>query len=176
MNRKNKYDSSDDFIFMGKKRGLASEASEKRENGIIKKNSSANYDSVSGLYKNIFGFDWSDTIFKQGQNIIENISPEAIIFLYNTLYFRQDLYNINLINKSFLLNCFFEPFDIKYPDATSIKKSSFIPEKVDFIFRMIELFKYYEKNKKLKENSQNSLSKEEDFTSLSLFLVKNINT
>ena len=82
MNRKNKYDSSDDFIFMGKKRGLASEASEKRENGIIKKNSSANYDSVSGLYKNIFGFDWSDTIFKQGQNIIENISPEAIIFLY----------------------------------------------------------------------------------------------
>lgn len=181
MNRKNKYDSSDDFIFMGKKRGLASEASEKRENGIIKKNSSANYDSVSGLYKNIFGFDWSDTIFKQGQNIIENISPEAIIFLYNTLYFRQDLYNINLINKSFLLNCFFEPFDIKYPDATSIKKSSFIPEKVDFIFRMIELFKYYEKNKKLKENSQNSLSKEEDFHKFKSFLsqkyqhIKNLN-
>ena len=37
MNRKNKYDSSDDFILIGKKRGLASEANEKRENGIIKK-------------------------------------------------------------------------------------------------------------------------------------------
>ena len=112
MNRKNKHDSSNNFILIGKKRSNESETIEKIENTIIKKNSTSTYDSISGLYKNFFGFDWTDSIFKQGQQVIEHITPDAIIFLYNTLYFKQDLYNINLVNKSFLLNCFFEPFDM----------------------------------------------------------------
>jgi hypothetical protein len=144
MSRKNKHDdSSNNFNLIGKKRFLESEINEKYENEQIKKNSEPNYDTISGLYKNIFGFDWTDSIFKQGQQIIDNITPEAIIFLYNSLYFKQDLYNINLVNKSFLLNSFFDPFDMKYPDPTIIKKSQIIPEKVNFIFKMIELFNFY---------------------------------
>ena len=181
MNSKNKHDSSNNFSLIGKKRSQESEANEKIENGLIKKNSFPKYDSISGLYKNIFGFDWTDSIFKNGQNIIDNISPEAIIFLYNTLYFKQDLYNINLLNKSFLLNCFFDPFDMKYPDATLIKKSSLIPEKVNFIFKMIELFKYYEKNKNKINNTQKNVLKEEEFKNFHSFLsqkyqhIKNLN-
>ena len=171
MNSKNKHDSSNNFSLIGKKRSQESEANEKIENGLIKKNSFPKYDSISGLYKNIFGFDWTDSIFKNGQNIIDNISPEAIIFLYNTLYFKQDLYNINLLNKSFLLNCFFDPFDMKYPDATLIKKSSLIPEKVNFIFKMIELFKYYEKNKNKINNTQKNVLKEEEFKNFHSFSV-----
>ena len=147
MNRKNKHDSSINMNLIGKKRSIESETNDKSEKVQNKKNLTPNYDSISALYKNIFGFDWDDSIFKEGQQILENISPDAIIFLYNTLYFKQDLYNLNLGNKSFLLNSFFDPFDMKYPDATLIKKSQVIPEKVNFIFKMIELFNFYKKIK-----------------------------
>ena len=183
MNGKNKLDdSSNNFNLLGKKRFLEAEANEKTESGQIKKNSEQNYDSISGLYKNIFGFDWADPIFKQGQQITDNITPEAIIFLYNSLYFKQDLYDINLVNKSFLLNSFFDPFELKYPDATIIKKSQIISEKVNFIFKMIELFNYYKKNKN--KNSSNTASnplKEEDFKNFYNFIfqkyqhIKNLN-
>ena len=179
MNRKNKHDSLNNINLIGKKRSFEPETNEKNENGHIKKNCAPDYDSISGLYKNIFGFDWTDSIFKQGQQIIDNLTPEAIIFLYNALYFKQDLYNINLLNKSYLLNSFFEPFDMKYPDATIIKKSQIIPEKVNFIFKVIELFKYYQKQKN--KNSINLTSKEEDFQNFHHFLyqkyqhIKNVN-
>ena len=150
MSRKNKHDSSNHINLIGKKRNLDSETNEKCENDLIKKNPSANYDFISGLYKNIFGIDWSDSIFSQGQQIIDKLTPDAIIFLYNTLYFKQDLYNISLFNKAFILNSFFDPFELKYPDATLIKKSPIINEKVNFIFKMIELFNYYKKHKKKK--------------------------
>ena len=181
MNRKNKHDSSHNINLIGKKRSLESDTNEKCENGLIKKNCELNYDSISGLYKNIFGFDWTDSIFKQGQQIIDNITPDAIIFLYNALYFKQDLYNINLVNKSFILNSFFDPFDMKYPDATLIKKSQIIPEKVNFIFKMIELFNYYKKNKNKIKNLTYSPSKEEDFQNFHNFIfqkyqhIKNLN-
>ena len=123
MNRKNKHDSSNNINLIGKKRSLESEPNEKSENGLIKKNLEPNYDSISGLYKNIFGVDWTDSIFNQGKPILDNLTPDSIIFLYNVLYFKQDLYNINLVNKSLLLNSFFDPFDLKYPDVISIKKS-----------------------------------------------------
>jgi hypothetical protein len=174
MNRKNKHDTSNNSILIGKKRSNESETIEKIENSIIKKNSIPTYDSISGLYKNFFGLDWTDSIFKQGQQVIEHITPDAIIFLYNTLYFKQDLYNINLVNKSFLLNCFFEPFDMKYPDATLIKKNSFIPEKVTFIFKMIELFYYYQKNKK--KIPKIICQKAKISSIFVIFFFKNINT
>ena len=183
MSRKNKHDdSSNNINLIGKKRFLESEINEKYENEQIKKNSEPNYDSISGLYKNIFGFDWTDSIFKQGQQIIDNITPEAIIFLYNSLYFKQDLYNLNLVNKSFLLNSFFDPFDMKYPDATIIKKSQIIPEKVNFIFKMIELFNFYKKNKNnISSYSPLKSTKEEDFKNFHSFIfqkyqhIKNFN-
>ena len=183
MSRKNKHDdSSNNFNLIGKKRFLESEINEKYENEQIKKNSEPNYDSISGLYKNIFGFDWTDSIFKQGQQIIDNITPEAIIFLYNSLYFKQDLYNINLVNKSFLLNSFFDPFDMKYPDPTIIKKSQIIPEKVNFIFKMIELFNFYKKNKNnISSYSSLKSTKEEEFKNFHSFIfqkyqhIKNFN-
>ena len=87
MSRKNKHDSSNLINLIGKKRSLDTETNEKCDNDLIKKNSSANYDFISGLYKNIFGIDWSDSIFSQGQQIIDKLTPDAIIFLYNTLYF-----------------------------------------------------------------------------------------
>jgi hypothetical protein len=183
MSRKNKHDdSSNNFNLIGKKRFLESEINEKYENEQIKKNSEPNYDTISGLYKNIFGFDWTDSIFKQGQQIIDNITPEAIIFLYNSLYFKQDLYNINLVNKSFLLNSFFDPFDMKYPDPTIIKKSQIIPEKVNFIFKMIELFNFYKKNKNnISSYSSLKSTKEEEFKNFHSFIfqkyqhIKNFN-
>ena len=107
MNRKNKHDSSISMNLIGKKRSLESETNDKSEKDQIKKKSLPNYDSISALYKNIFGFDWGDSIFREGQQILENITPDAIIFLYNTLYFKQDLYNLNFVNKSFILNNFF---------------------------------------------------------------------
>ena len=170
MNRKNKHDSSNNINLIGKKRALESETNEKSENGLIKKNSEPNYDSISDLYKNIFGVDWTDSIFNQGKPILDNITPEAIIFLYNVLYFKQDLYNINLVNKSLLLNSFFDPFDLKYPDATLIKRSQIISEKVNFIFKMIELFNFYKKNKS--RNILNSLSKEEVFHNFHNFIFQ----
>jgi hypothetical protein len=183
MSRKNKHDdSSNNFNLIGKKRFLESEINEKYENEQIKKNSEPNYDTISGLYKNIFGFDWTDSIFKQGQQIIDNITPEAIIFLYNSLYFKQDLYNINIVNKSFLLNSFFDPFDMKYPDPTIIKKSQIIPEKVNFIFKMIELFNFYKKNKNnISSYSSLKSTKEEEFKNFHSFIfqkyqhIKNFN-
>ena len=174
MNNKNKFDSVSDISFLGKKRN------NKYENGLILKNSENNYESISNVYKNIFGFDWTDSLFKEGQKILENISPDAIIFLYNTLYFKQDLLYINLVNKSFLLNSFFEPFDLKTPDAICIKKSCVIPEKVNFIFRMMELFNYFKK-KELHKINLNKYSKEEEFNNFYSFLwqkyqhIKNIN-
>ena len=170
MNRKNKHDSSNNINLIGKKRALESEINEKRENGLIHKNSEPNYDFISGLYKNIFSVDWTDPTFNQGKSILENITPEAIIFLYNTLYFKQDLYNINLVNKSLLLNSFFEPFELKYPDVTQIKKSQNISEKVNFIFKMIELFHFYKKHKN--KNIPNSLSKEEEFSNFHNFIYQ----
>ena len=116
------------FSLLGKKRNLEA------KNGLSIKNPENNYESISNIYKNIFGFDWTDNMFKEGQKILENISPDAVIFLYNTLYFKHDLYYLNLLNKSFLLNSFFEPFDLKSPDAIFIKRSPFIQEKVNFIF------------------------------------------
>ena len=116
------------FSLLGKKRNLET------KNGLSIKNQENNYESISNIYKNIFGFDWTDNMFKEGQKILENISPDAVIFLYNTLYFKNDLYYLNLLNKSFLLNSFFEPFDLKSPDAIFIKRSPFIQEKVNFIF------------------------------------------
>jgi len=68
---------------------------------------------------------------------------------------------------------------MKYPDVTLIKKSPIIPEKVNFIFKIIELFNYYQKNKI--KNTQKSLSKEEDFLNFHNFLfqkyqhIKNLN-
>ena len=168
MNRKNKHDSSNNINLIGKKRSLESETNEKSENGLIKKNLEPNYDSISGLYKNIFGVDWTDSLFNQGKPILDNLTPESTIFLYNVLYFKQDLYNINLVNKSLFLNSFFDPFDLKYPDATLIKRSQIISEKVNFIFKMIELFNFYKKNKS--KNILNSLSKEEDFHNFRNFI------
>ena len=148
MSNRNKLDSASELSFLGKKRNGEKESKKKYENGLsilTMKNQENNYDSISNLYKNIFGFDWTDSLFKEGQKILENITPDAVIFLYNTLYFKQDLFYLNLVNKSFLLNSFFEPFDLKSPDAICIKKSSTIPEKVNFIFKMIELFSYFKK-------------------------------
>ena len=179
MSRKNKHDFSNNINLIGKKRSLESETNDKSESDLIKKNSSPNYESISALYKNIFGLDWSDSIFNQGQQILDKLTPDAIIFLYNTLYFKQDLYNISLFNKAFLLNAFFDPFELKYPDATLIKKSSIINEKVNFIFKMIELFNYYKKHRN--NNVKNHLSKEEDFHNFHNFIfqkyqhVKNLN-
>ena len=179
MSRKNKHDFSNNINLIGKKRSLESETNDKSESDLIKKNSSNNYESISALYKNIFGLDWSDSIFNQGQQILDKLTPDAIIFLYNTLYFKQDLYNISLFNKAFLLNAFFDPFELKYPDATLIKKSSIINEKVNFIFKMIELFNYYKKHRN--NNVKSHLSKEEDFHNFHNFIfqkyqhVKNLN-
>ena len=179
MSRKNKHDFSNNINLIGKKRSLESETIDKSESDLIKKNSSPNYESISALYKNIFGLDWSDSIFNQGQQILDKLTPDAIIFLYNTLYFKQDLYNISLFNKAFILNAFFDPFELKYPDATLIKKSSIINEKVNFIFKMIELFNYYKKHRN--NNVKNHLSKEEDFHNFHNFIfqkyqhVKNLN-
>ena len=179
MSRKNKHDFSNNINLIGKKRSLESETNDKSESDLIKKNSSPNYESISALYKNIFGLDWSDSIFNQGQQILDKLTPDAIIFPYNTLYFKQDLYNISLFNKAFILNAFFDPFELKYPDATLIKKSSIINEKVNFIFKMIELFNYYKKHRN--NNVKNHLSKEEDFHNFHNFIfqkyqhVKNLN-
>jgi hypothetical protein len=170
MNRKNKHDSSNNINLIGKKRSLESEPNEKSENGLIKKNLEPNYDSISALYKNIFCVDWTDSIFNQGKPILDNLTPDSIIFLYNVLYFKQDLYNINLVNKSLLLNSFFDPFDLKYPDVTLIKRSQIIPEKVNFIFKMIELFYFYKKNKS--KNIPSSLPKEEEFHNFHNFIYQ----
>jgi hypothetical protein len=181
MNIKNKLDLESELSFLGKKRNIEKVSKKKQENGIILKNNENNYESISNIYKNIFWIDWTDSLFKEGQKILENITPDAIIFLYNTLYFKQDLYNLNFVNKSFILNNFFEPFDMKYPDATLIKKSQVIPEKVNFIFKMIELFNYYKKNKNKIKNLTYSPSKEEDFQNFHNFIfqkyqhIKNLN-
>ena len=180
MNRQNKLDSESDLSFLGKKRNNVKESKKKNGNGLIIKNIENNYESISNVYKNIFSFDWTDSLFKEGQKILENITPDAVIFLYNILYFKQDLFYLNLVNKSFLLNSFFEPFDIKNPDAIIIKKSALFPEKVNFIFKMIELFHYYKK-KELNKISLNKYSKEEEFNKFNSFLsqkyqhIKNIN-
>ena len=182
MSNRNKLDSESELTFLGKKRN-GEKSKKKYENGlsiITMKNTENNYDSISNLYKNIFGFDWTDSLFKEGQKILENLTPDAVIFLYNTLYFKQDLFYLNLVNKSYLLNSFFEPFDLKSPDAICIKKSSMIPEKVNFIFKMIELFNYFKK-KELKIINLNKYSKEEEYKKFNSFLsqkyqhIKNIN-
>ena len=106
MSNRNKLDSASELSFLGKKRNGEKESKKKYENGLsilTMKNQENNYDSISNLYKNIFGFDWTDSLFKEGQKILENITPDAVIFLYNTLYFKQDLFYLNLVNKSFLL-------------------------------------------------------------------------
>ncbi len=180
MNIKNKLDLESELSFLGKKRNIEKESKKKQENGIILKNPENNYESISNTYKNIFWIDWTDSLFKEGQKILENITPDAVIFLYNTLYFKQDLFYLNLVNKSFLLNSFFEPFDLKNPDAICIKKSAMIPEKVNFIFKMMELFHYYKK-KELNIISLNKNSKEEEFNKFNSFLsqkyqhIKNTN-
>ena len=81
------------------------------------------------------------------------------------------------MNKSYVLNSFFDPFDYKSPDAICIKKSAIIPEKVNFIFKMIELFNYFTK----KELNSNNNTKGEEFNKFNNFLfqkyqhIKNIN-
>ena len=178
MNNKNKFDSESDIYYLGKKRNNGKESKKKCENGLIQKSLENNYESISNIYKNIFGFDWTDPLFKEGQKILENITPDAVIFLYNTLYFKQDLFYLNLVNKSYLLNSFFEPFELKSPDIICIKKSTCIPEKVNFIFKMIELFNYY---KKKELNKINLNKKEEQYHNFYSFLsikyqhIKNIN-
>ena len=178
MNNKNKIDSVSDIYFLGKKRNGEKDSKKKNENGLTKKNIENSYESISNVYKNIFGFDWTDSLFKEGQKILENITPDAVIFLYNTLYFKQDLFYLNLVNKSYLLNSFFEPFDLKAPDAICIKKSPIIPEKVNFIFKMMELFHYF---KKKELNKINLNSKEEQYHKFYSFLfqkyqhIRNIN-
>ena len=173
MYNKNKLDSESDFSFLGKKRNNEIEYKKNNNN----KNSENNYEYISNIYKNIFGFDWTDSLFKEGQKILENIIPDAVIFLYNTLYFKQDLSYLNLMNKSYFLNSFFDPFDYKSPDAICIKKSAIIPEKVNFIFKMIELFNYFTK----KELNSYNNTKEEEFNKFNNFLfqkyqhIKNIN-
>ena len=178
MNNKNKIDSVSDIYFLGKKRNGEKDSKKKNENGLTTKNIENSYESISNVYKNIFGFDWTDSLFKEGQKILENITPDAVIFLYNTLYFKQDLFYLNLVNKSYLLNSFFEPFDLKSPDAICIKKSPIIPEKVNFIFKMMELFHYF---KKKELNKINLNSKEEQYHKFYSFLfqkyqhIRNIN-
>ena len=178
MNNKNKFDSESDIYYLGKKRNNGKESKKKCENGLIQKSLENNYESISNIYKNIFGVDWTDPLFKEGQKILENITPDAVIFLYNTLYFKQDLFYLNLVNKSYLLNSFFEPFELKSPDIICIKKSTYIPEKVNFIFKMIELFNYY---KKKELNKINLNKKEEQYHNFYSFLsikyqhIKNIN-
>ena len=173
MYNKNKLDSESDFSFLGKKRNNEIEYKKNNNN----KNSENNYEYISNIYKNIFGFDWTDSLFKEGEKILENITPDAVIFLYNTLYFKQDLFYLNLMNKSYVLNSFFDPFDYKSPDAICIKKSAIIPEKVNFIFKMIELFNYFTK----KELNSYNNTKEEEFNKFNNFLfqkyqhIKNIN-
>ena len=173
MYNKNKLDSESDFSFLGKKRNNEIEYKKNNNN----KNSENNYEYISNIYKNIFGFDWADSLFKEGEKILENITPDAVIFLYNTLYFKQDLFYLNLMNKSYFLNSFFDPFDYKSPDAICIKKSAIIPEKVNFIFKMIELFNYFTK----KELNSYNNTKEEEFNKFNNFLfqkyqhIKNIN-
>ena len=173
MYNKNKLDSESDFSFLGKKRNNELEYKKNNNN----KNSENNYEYFSNIYKNIFGFDWTDSLFKEGEKILENITPDAVIFLYNTLYFKQDLFYLNLMNKSYFLNSFFDPFDYKSPDAICIKKSAIIPEKVNFIFKMIELFNYFTK----KELNSNNNTKGEEFNKFNNFLfqkyqhIKNIN-
>jgi len=180
MNIQNKLDLESEISFLGKKRNSEKESKKKQENGIILKNNENNYESISNIYKNIFWIDWTDSLFKEGQKILENITPDAIIFLYNTLYFKQDLFYLNLVNKSFLLNSFFEPFDLKNPDAICIKKSAMIQEKVNFIFKIMELF-YYFKKKELNTISLNKNTKEEEFNKFNSFLtqkyqhIRNIN-
>ena len=103
MYNKNKVDSESDFSFLGKKRNNEIEYKKNNNN----KNSENNYEYFSNIYKNIFGFDWTDSLFKEGEKILENITPDAVIFLYNTLYFKQDLFYLNLMNKSYFFKFFF---------------------------------------------------------------------
>ena len=162
------------FSLLGKKRN-----SEIKNTSNIKTQEN-NYDNISNLYKNIFGFDWTDNLFKEGQKILENLKPDAVIFLYNTLYFKHDLYYLNLVNKSYLLNSFFEPFDFKTLDIINIKKSPLISDKINFIFKMFELFITFKK-KELDEKMNQSLSKEDKFHKFNSYLfqkyqhIRNIN-
>ena len=163
------------FSLLGQKRN-----SDIKSNLSIK-NSENNYENISNIYKNIFGFDWTDNLFKEGQKILENLTPDAVIFLYNTLYFKHDLYYLSLVNKSFLLNSFFDPFDLKTPDVIGIKRSPLITEKINFIFKMFELFITFKKKELNDENKNLNLSKEDKFHKFNSYLfqkyqhIKNIN-
>ena len=111
------------------------------------------YESVLWLYKNMLGVDWTDKFIKDNQQFLDNISPNALWFLYSSTFFPHDFKELSGIDETSLKELF--SIITRENETLNIKKSSCFKTKLNF----------YE--------DINSLSKEKYLYGSSLVMVEN---
>ena len=102
------------------------------------------YESLLLLYKNIFGVDWTEKFIRDNQQILDNISPNALWFLYSALYFPDDLRFLSYIDQNSLKELF--SVLTKENENFNVKKSSTLKNKISFCD---ELFSLSDNNKSI---------------------------
>ena len=88
------------------------------------------YESLLLLYKNIFGVNWTEKFIRDNQQILDNISPNALWFLYSSIFFPNDLKFLSFIDQNSLKELF--SVVTKENESFNVKKNSQLKNKIIF--------------------------------------------
>ena len=77
--------------FLGRKRQNTSYFDNSIFRPLISSEPKDEYETLLLKYKNIFGLDWTEKFIRDNQQIMDNISPNALWFLYSSSFFPKDL-------------------------------------------------------------------------------------
>ena len=93
---------SNPSCYLNKKRNMFSYYNTTLFKPLISTEFKTEYENILWLYRNVFGFNWSDRFLKDNQNILANITPHALWFMYTGMYFPNDFMMLEHIDGSTL--------------------------------------------------------------------------
>ena len=90
MDNKITYNTRSNPSYLNKKRNMFSYYNTPLFKPLISTEFKTEYENILWLYRNVFGFSWSDRFLKDNQNVLANITPNALWFMYTGMFFPND--------------------------------------------------------------------------------------
>lgn len=116
--------------FLGRKRQNASYFDNSIFRSLITSEPKDEYEILLSQYKNIFGVDWTEKFIRDNQQVMDNLSPNALWFLYSSSFFPNDLRDLANIDLLSLQEVF--SMMTKESESQNVKKSSLLKTKLTF--------------------------------------------
>ena len=116
--------------FLGRKRQNTSYFDNSIFRPLISSEPKDEYETLLLQYKNIFGLDWTEKFIRDNQQVMDNISPNALWFLYSSSFFPNDLTELAHIDLHSLQEVFAAM--TKESECQNVKKCSLLRSKVNF--------------------------------------------